>query len=360
MTDIVTSNSVDIKTENPGVVNAPKAPPKKTLYRRRTFGLIFILAALVVVALLSVAVGANPLSLETVWQGLTVRDTSEASTIVWTLRIPRTVVGLLVGAAFGVAGALIQAMTRNPLADPGILGVNAGAGFAVTVGVGVFGVTSITGYIWFSFVGAAAATVLVYLIGASSGTASPVTLVLAGVALAAVLGGVTTFLTLIDPNTFDSIRNWRLGSIARTDLSDSMQVLPFIVVGLIIAMALSGSLNSIALGDDLAASLGTRVGRARVFGIIAVTLLAGGGTALTGGIGFVGLMIPHVVRWFVGPDQRWIIAYSALSAPVLVLAADVVGRIIARPGEIEVGVVTAIIGAPVLIALVRRNKASGL
>ena len=344
----------------PSAPGTPVAVPKRTLYRRRSLGLLLILAALVITGLLSIAIGANPLPFDSVWQGLTARDDSEASIIIWSLRVPRTVVGLLVGAAFGVAGALIQAMTRNPLADPGILGVNAGAGFAVTVGVGVFGLSSVTGYIWFAFIGAAVATALVYLIGASGGTANPVTLVLAGVALAAVLGGVTTFLTLIDPNTFESIRNWGLGSIARTDLADTMKVLPFIVVGLIIALALSNSLNSIALGDDLAASLGTRVGRSRVFGIIAVTLLAGGGTALTGGIGFVGLMIPHVVRWFVGPDQRWIIAYSALSAPVLVLAADVLGRIIARPGEIEVGVVTAIVGAPVLIALVRRSKASGL
>ena len=202
---------------------------------------------------------------------------------------------------------------------------------------------------------------LVYFIGASSGGGiNPVVLVLAGVALAAVLGGITTFLTLIDPETFESIRNWNLGSVARTDISDTMTVLPFLAVGLAIAVLLSGSLNSIALGDDLAASLGTKVIRTRVLGIVSVTLLAGGATALTGGIGFVGLMVPHVVRWIVGPDQRWIITFSALFAPVLVLAADVLGRVIARPGEIEVGIVTAVIGAPVLIALVRRSKASGL
>lgn len=336
-------------------------PRPRSLFGRRAAGLILIAVALVITTWLSLAVGANQMPLSEVWQGFRAHDDSEAAIIIWTLRIPRTVACLVVGAAYGVAGALIQAMTRNPLADPGILGVNAGAGFAVTVGVGVFGITSVTGYIWFAFIGAAAATVLVYLIGATGGgTANPVTLVLAGVALAAVLGGVTTFLTLIDQNTFESIRNWGLGSVARTSMHDTLMVAPFIVIGLLIAISLSGSLNSIALGDDLAASLGTRVARSRVFGIIAVTLLAGGATALTGGIGFVGLMIPHVVRWFVGPDQRWIIMYSIFAAPVLILAADVVGRVIARPGEIEVGVVTAIIGAPVLIALVRRRKASGL
>jgi iron complex transport system permease protein len=334
---------------------------RTALHRRRALGLLLIVAALVVAGLLSVAFGANPLSLGAVWRALWERDGSEASIIVWTVRLPRTGLGVLVGAAFGVAGALIQALARNPLADPGILGVNAGAGFAVTLGVGFFGLSTISGYVWFAFLGAAAATVLVYLIGAAGrGSTSPVTLVLAGVALGAVLGGFATFLTLIDEKTFRALRSWGLGSIARTGPDDTLAVVPFIAVGLLIAILLSGSLNSIALGDDLAASLGTRVGRTRVLGILAVTLLAGGATALTGGIAFVGLMVPHVVRWFTGPDQRWIILYSALAAPALVLASDVIGRVIARPGEVEVGIVTAVIGAPVLIALVRRRLASGL
>lgn len=328
---------------------------------RRLLGLLVIAAGLVFAVLVSLAFGANPLPLGTVWDGLWRPDTSEASVIVWTLRMPRTAVGVIVGAAFGVAGALIQALTRNPLADPGILGVNAGAGFAVTLGVGLFGVTSASGYIWFAFAGAAAATVLVSVIGAAGrGTANPVTLVLAGVALGAVLGGISTFLSLIDEHTFRAIRSWGLGSIARTDPGNTMAVLPFILLGLLLAVLLAGSLNSIALGDELAAALGTNVKRSRILTVVAVTLLAGGGTALTGGIGFVGLMVPHLVRWFTGPDQRWIIAYSALAAPVLVLAADTIGRVIARPGEIEVGIVTAVVGAPILIALARRRKVSGL
>lgn len=331
------------------------------MYRRRALGLLVILGALALVALASLAFGSNPLTLDQVWRSLWDRDQSEAAIIVWTLRMPRTLVGVLVGAAFGVAGALIQALTRNPLADPGILGVNAGAGLAVTLGVGLFGLTGIGGYIWYAFAGAAIATVLVYLIGASGpGSASPVTLVLAGVALGAVLGGIATFLTLIDPDTFRALRNWSLGSISSAGPTETLTVAPFIVAGIAIAVLLAGALNSIALGDDLAASLGTKVQRTRALGILSVTLLAGAATALTGGIGFVGLMVPHVVRWFTGPDQRWIIAYSALAAPVLVLAADVIGRVIARPSEIQVGIVTAVIGAPVLIALVRRRTASGL
>ena len=336
---------------------APGRPPRL----RRALGLLAVIAGLAVTSLASFMVGANPLPLDAVWSGLWRPDGSEASIIVHTLRIPRTVVGILVGAAFGVSGAVIQALTRNPLADPGILGVNAGAGFAVTLGVGLLGISGITGYIWLAFLGAAGATVLVFMIGsAGRGSASPVTLVLAGVALGAVLTGFSTFLTLIDPDTFDALRNWGVGSIARTGLADTMQVVPFLMGGLLLALLLSGSLNAIALGDDLAAALGTSILRTRVLGVLAVTLLAGAGTALTGGIGFIGLMVPHVVRWIVGPDQRWIIAYSALTAPVIVLAADVLGRVLGRPGEIEVGIMTAVIGAPVLIARVRRRRASGL
>ena len=340
----------------------PRRPLPTSRHRvLRPVGLVVILIALVLSVAASLSVGSNPLPLGEVWQAVLHPDGSEAAIVVWTMRLPRTVVGIVVGSAFGVAGALIQALTRNPLADPGILGVNAGAGFAVTLGVGLLGLHGISSFIWLAFVGAAAATVIVYLIGsAGRGTASAVTLVLAGVALGAVLNGVSTFLTLIDPDTFMAVRHWGVGSIARVTLAETATVAPFLVVGLLLALGLSSSLNSIALGDDLAASLGTRVRLVRVLGVIAVTLLAGGGTALTGGLAFVGLMVPHVVRWFVGPDQRWILAYAILAAPVLVLAADAVGRVIVRPGEIEVGILTAVVGAPVLIALVRRRRASGL
>jgi len=328
---------------------------------RRGLGLVVILLALALAALASLRFGANPLSLSQVWNGFWHPDESDASILVWTLRVPRTVVGIVVGVAFGLSGAVIQALTRNPLADPGILGVNAGAGFAVTLGVGFFGISGISGYVWFAFLGAAVTTVLVYVIG-SAGTrsVSPAQLVLAGVALAAVLGGISSFLTLIDEETFRALRSWGVGSIARTSLTETWAVLAFLAVGTVLALALAAPLNAVALGDDLAASLGTNVARTRVLAVLAVTLLAGGGTALTGGIAFVGLMVPHIVRWIVGPDQRWIMSYTLLAAPVLVLVADVVGRVVARPGEIEVGIVTAVVGAPALIALVRRSKVSGL
>ncbi|WP_053384272.1 FecCD family ABC transporter permease [Leucobacter celer] len=332
-----------------------------TALSRRLLTVLVAAIALAAIALTSLAIGANPLPFAQIWQGFWHPDDSEASVIVWTLRVPRTIVGIATGAAFGLAGALIQALTRNPLADPGILGVNAGAGFAVTLGVGFFGLGGITGYIWFAFLGAIIATVLVYLIGsAGRGSASPVTLVLAGVALSAVLTGFSTFLSLIDEQTFRAIRSWGIGSIARTSLEDTLAVLPFLAAGALLAAFISGSLNAVALGDELAASLGANLVRTRVIGVVAVTLLAGGATALTGGIAFIGLMVPHVVRWFTGPDQRWILIGTFLASPALVLAADVIGRVIARPGEIEVGILTAVVGAPVLIALVRRRKASGL
>jgi iron complex transport system permease protein len=332
-----------------------------TALSRRLLTVLVAAIALAAIALTSLAIGANPLPFAQIWQGFWHPDDSEASVIVWTLRVPRTIVGIATGAAFGLAGALIQALTRNPLADPGILGVNAGAGFAVTLGVGFFGLGGITGYIWFAFLGAIIATVLVYLIdSAGRGSASPVTLVLAGVALSAVLTGFSTFLSLIDEQTFRAIRSWGIGSIARTSLEDTLAVLPFLAAGALLAAFISGSLNAVALGDELAASLGANLVRTRVIGVVAVTLLAGGATALTGGIAFIGLMVPHVVRWFTGPDQRWILIGTFLASPALVLAADVIGRVIARPGEIEVGILTAVVGAPVLIALVRRRKASGL
>lgn len=352
------------EADTPDAAAAAVPPPTTapSLYGRRFLGLVALLAVLAVAFLLSLANGANPIPYSDVWDAIWHRGDNEASWIVWDQRLPRTVIGLLTGAAFALAGALIQALTRNPLADSGILGVNAGAGLAVTVGVGVLGISSINQYIWFSFLGAAATTVLVYIIGVAGGArgANPATLVLAGVALGAVFGGITSFLTLIDPDTFESIRNWNLGSVARTSLDDAKFVIPFLLLGFVLAVLVSTDLNSIALGDDLAASLGTKVVRTRVLTILAVTVLAGGATALTGGIGFVGLMVPHVVRWIVGPDQRWIFFYCLLGGPIMVLLADTLGRVIARPGEIEVGILTAVIGAPVLIALVRRKNAGGL
>ncbi|WP_453983834.1 iron chelate uptake ABC transporter family permease subunit [Brevibacterium casei] len=334
----------------------------RTLRVKRTVGLIVSLALLVIVVLASLAIGTRDMPLSEVIGAFVAPSGSDDQLVVLELRYPRTVLGILVGMGLGLAGGLIQALTRNPLADPGILGVNAGASFAVTVGIAFFGITSIGGYIWFAFAGALLATTGVYIIGSSgrNRTVDPIRLTLAGVAVAAVLAGLTKGILLTNERAFDAFRSWDVGAIAGRGFDTVTAVAPFIVIGVVLALALSHSLNAVALGDDLAASLGTSVNRTRILSIIAVTLLAGAATAAAGPIGFIGLMIPHIARWIVGPDQRWILGYSVILAPILLLASDIIGRVVMKPGELQVGVVTAFVGAPVLIALVRRKKASGL
>lgn len=326
---------------------------------RRGLVVACLAAAVAVACVASVFLGSQGIGFDEVWAGL-ITGAGDPGAIVRGMRIPRTGVALAVGAALGIAGAVIQGFTRNPLADPGILGVNAGASLGVTVGVTFFGLTSVGGYIWFSFAGAIAATVLVYLIGSAGRTApDPMRMTLSGVALGAVMGGVVAAIGLLNPQTFQTMRSWNAGSL--TSLTpDVFSVLPFIGVGLALAFCLAPSLNALALGDDLATALGSRVALTRVLSIVAVTLLCGAATAAAGPIAFVGLMVPHAVRWFVGPHQGWILLGTVFAAPLLLLTADVVGRLVLRTGEMPVSVVTAIIGAPVLIALVRRRKASGL
>ena len=337
-------------------------PTGGSLRTRRVLGLVAALITLIVVIAASLAIGARDMPLSEVLEAFFAPSGSDDQLVVLELRLPRTVLGILVGMGLGLAGGLIQALTRNPLADPGILGVNAGASLAITIGVAFFGISSITGYIWFAFGGALIATVGVYIIGSAgrSRSVDPIRLTLAGVAVAAVLTGLTKAILLTNERAFDAFRSWDVGAIAGRDFDTISAILPFIVIGTVLALALSHSLNAVALGDDLAASLGTSVNRTRVLSILASTLLAGAATAAAGPIGFIGLMIPHIARWIVGPDQRWILGYSVVLSPILLLASDVIGRVVMKPGELQVGVVTAFVGAPVLIALVRRKKASGL
>lgn len=327
----------------------------------RTFWLLVALAVLVLVVLASIAVGSKDIPLNTVLEALFAYNDSDDHAIIIALRVPRTLLGVLVGMALGISGALIQALTRNPLADPGILGVNAGAAFAVSIGVGVFGITAVQQYIWFAFLGAVAATVLVYAIGSvGRGAATPVRLTLAGIAIGAVLSGVTSGLALLDPVTFDRLRFWGAGSLTAPGLDNIVTIAPFLLLGIGMAIVVARPLNAIALGDDLAAALGANINRVRTVVVAAVTLLCGAATAVAGPIGFVGLMVPHVARWIVGPDQRWITAFTLVLSPVLLLSADILGRVVMRPGELQVGIVTAFVGAPVLILLARRRKVSGL
>lgn len=324
--------------------------------RSRATGLVVALALLVVVSLLSIAVGARSIPLSTVVNLLLERDGSDSSFVVWELRIPRTLIGIAVGASLGVAGAVMQALTRNPLADPGLLGVNAGASAAAALSVSVLGLTDLRAFVLFAFAGAAIAGTVLYVI-AGRGGASPVRLALAGTAVSAALTGLTQGLTLLDQQTLDQMRFWTVGSLQRADGATLVRVAPFLAVGLVLALLLARPLNALALGDDAGTSLGAHLGRTRLLSLMAVTLLAGAATAAVGPLVFVGLAVPHMVRALTGPDQRWVLPYCAVLAPTLLLAADVLGRVIA-PEEIDVGVVTALLGAPVFIWLVRRSKAA--
>ncbi len=328
---------------------------------KRLLFLAITLALLALGFLLSLWVGARLLDPAEVWAVLWTPNSGEASYIVHQMRLPRALLALLIGAALGVSGALIQALTRNPLADTGILGVGAGASFAVVVGIAFFGVTSLSQYLWWAFAGAVLVTMVVYALGSvGSIGATPVRLTLVGVAFGALLGGCTSAITMLHPDMFADALRWSAGSLAGRGW-DTLAVITLpIVGGLALGLVAGRPLNAVSLGDDVATSLGANVMSTRVLVIVAVTVLAGAAAAAAGPIGFVGLMVPHVVRWFTGPDQRWIIPFSAVGAALLLLAADVLGRTLLAPRELEVGIVTAFLGAPVLIALARRRNVSTL
>ena len=315
-------------------------------------------AVLVLVALASIAIGAKELSPEQVWHGL-FRDTGTYGDVVVDERLSRTVLGLLAGAALGLSGAVLQALTRNPLADPGLLGINAGASAAVVTAMTYFGVTSLAGYVWFAFFGAAAVGALVWFLGGSRG-ATPVRLALAGTAISAALYGYLQAVMITDDAALNKMRFWTVGSLSSATDSTILQVLPFLAVGTVLALVLARPLNAVAMGDDTAKALGANLNRTRALSMLAAVVLCGAATAACGPIAFVGLMVPHVVRSFTGPDLRWILPYATILSPVLLLGADVIGRVVARPSELQVGIITAIIGGPVFIFLVRRRRTAQL
>ncbi|CAN7549959.1 iron chelate uptake ABC transporter family permease subunit [Arthrobacter sp. LjRoot78] len=328
---------------------------------RQAAWLLAAVVVLVLVSAVSLAVGARGLPFETVWQALTQFDPANGDHAVVHARIPRTALGLLAGGALGLAGAAMQGVARNPLADPGIMGVNAGAALAVVTGIYVFGISSLTGYIWFAFIGAAAAAAVVYLV-ASLGRdgATPVKLALAGAALSAGLYSLMNVILVSSQDTLDRFRFWQVGGIAGRDWSVVLPGVPFLILGAGIVLATGRVLNSLALGDDIARGLGERVGLVRGVTALGIVLLCGGATALAGPIGFVGLVIPHAVRFLTGPDYRRILPFSLVLAPALLLSADILGRVVLLPGEVPAGIMTALVGAPVFVWLVRRGKGAGL
>lgn len=317
--------------------------------------------ALLLACTLSLLIGARTVDPATAWQALASFDPAVTDHVVIRARLDRTLAGVAIGAALAVAGTAMQGMTRNPLADPGILGLNAGASAAVVAGIFVLSISRVVEFMAFAFAGAALGTVAVYAV-ASLGRdgATPVKLALAGAALTAGLGSLVNALVLLDQESLDRLRFWQVGTLGARSLGDVATVGVFMLIGVVIVLAATGTLNALALGDDAAVGLGVHVTRARIVLGIAIILLCGAAVALAGPIGFLGLVVPHAARLAVGGDYRRVVPLALLMGPVLILVADVVGRVIAPPAEVQVGVMTALIGVPVFIALIRTRRQVGL
>ncbi|TDC23291.1 iron ABC transporter permease [Streptomyces sp. 8K308] len=324
-------------------------------------GLAVLCVLLALVAFLSVTMGSREIGLTEVLSALgnLQGDGSINSTVTLELRVPRTLLGILVGAALGVAGAILQGVTRNPLADAGIMGINSGAAAFVVFAITVLGVRGIESYVWFAFAGAILAILLVYTV-ASLGRegATPVKLALSGAAVTAGLTSVTTGIVMTNVDALNEMRFWQVGSLAGRYAPILLGVAPFLLAGLVGSLLFGRALNGLALGEDMARGLGQRVSRTRVFAFGVVAVLAGGATAACGPIVFVGLVVPHLARLVCGPDYRWILPYSMLLSPIVLLLADVLGRTVAAPAELQVGVVLGVLGAPAFVGIVRYARLS--
>jgi iron complex transport system permease protein len=330
--------------------------------RRRTPALTALLLALLAAAVVgSIALGSKAIGVGDVVQVLLGHGEAVSDRGIVEARVARTAVGVLVGAGLAVAGAAMQGLTRNPLADPGLLGVNAGAALAVVVAIAVFGVGSLTGYVWWAMAGAGLAAVLVHaLAGLAGGGVTPVRLTLAGAAVTAGLASWSSGLLVSSKQSFDSFRFWQVGTIGGRSLDLVVTVLPFFLVGMAVVLLAVRQLNALDLGDDLARGLGENVLVARATVAVGVAVLCGASTALAGPIGFLGLVVPHVARFVVGPDHRRIIPVCLVTGPALLLAADTVGRLVARPSEVQAGIMTAVLGVPAFVLLVRRGRVASL
>ncbi|WP_246065537.1 FecCD family ABC transporter permease [Hydrocarboniclastica marina] len=319
-------------------------------------GLVMLVVLLVALCFLSVAVGTRDVSWAEIAAALQGQVSSIGEAAV-AMRIPRTLLAALAGGALGLTGALMQGVTRNPLADPGILGVNMGASLAVVIGLAWFGMSMAAAYVWTAILGAGAAAVFVYIIGSlGRDGATPLKLALAGAATSVALSSFTVAVVLPRNDIAGGVRSWQIGGVGGATFDTIQLVLPFLLLGFLISLISARKLNMLALGDDLAAGLGEKVALARATAGVGAILLCGATTAACGPIGFVGLVVPHLCRLMVGVDHRWLLPFSALSGASLLLLADVLGRVIARPSELAVGVITAFIGAPFFIWIVRRQR----
>lgn len=320
----------------------------------RLIGLVLSLLILLLCLVASMAYGSAEISFPTLYKALIAFDRSTEHLIIWTVRLPRTLIAMLVGGAMAVAGAMMQGITRNPLADPGILGINAGAAFSVVITLFFLDISSLSLYVWCAFGGAGVAAIGVYFLAAlGRGGLTPLNLTLAGTAVSAFLSSLTTGLLILNQRTLDEIRFWLAGSVSGRDFTILWQVLPYIATGLILAFALSRQITLLNLGEDVAKGLGQRTLWVKLTAALAVVLLAGSAVAAAGPIGFIGLVIPHIVRWFIGVDYRWILPYSAVLGAILLLVADITARVLLNPQEVPVGVMTALVGAPFFVYLAR-------
>ncbi|MCJ1708670.1 iron ABC transporter permease [Microbacterium sp. VKM Ac-2923] len=324
--------------------------------RRKALSSTLVVAAILLALILaSLAVGSRSLAPADVFAALVSDRRDAVGVIIHELRVPRTLTALLAGACLGVAGVLMQAVTRNPLADPGLLGVNAGAAVGVVVAIAFFGVGTASGYVWFAFAGAAGAALLVNAAARPGRRGDTVGLVLAGVALSACLGAVVRIITLADDDTFESFRFWAVGSFERRDPDVALQLLPFALAGVVLAALVARGLDQLRLGDDLARALGVSPALVTIGAATSITLLCAAATSAAGPLAFIGLLVAHGVRGMVGGDVRISLPAAALTGAALTLASDVIGRVIAPPGEIEAGIVAAFLGAPLLLWLVLRR-----
>ncbi|MFI1651503.1 FecCD family ABC transporter permease [Streptomyces avidinii] len=330
--------------------------------RRRVAGSVILVLVLLAAMVVSLAVGARALTPGEVWRGLVAppdpdQRLTEIRLIVRTVRVPRTVLAVVAGVALGVGGALIQGYTRNPIADTGLLGVNSGASFAVVLVIALFGFADPLQYVWFAFLGAAVAGVIVFgLASIGRGAGNPLTLALAGQGVTVFLAAMTTAVALSDRASLNALRFWNAGSVAGVGFGIIRPVAAFIAVGLVLALITLPALNLLNLGDDVARGLGVNIAVSRTVGIVAITLLAGAATAACGPIAFLGLMVAHMARYMTGPDYRWLVPYAGLLGAIVLLVCDMAGRLLVRPGELDAGVVVALLGAPFFAALVWRGK----
>ena len=356
-----------MKTLDPALAPAPEAREGTPRGRQRPGSrrptlrwLAVSVAAMLAAAGLSICIGGQPSSLQDVWHAVTAPDGSVMDVTIRELRWPRTVLAVCAGICLGLAGTLVQGHTRNPVADPGLLGINQGAALAIVAATALAGEMPALTQALLAFAGALAASVLVFMIGSAARHGStPVTLVLAGAAVTALCSGLVAGIVLLNDQALDTLRFWQVGSLAGRGDVLSM-VWPFVGAGVVLALLNVRPLNALALGADTATSLGISVFRARAAGIAAVTLLAGSAVTMAGPIAFAGLLVPHITRAMTGPDYRWLIPLSAVTGATVLLLADTAGRVISRPGELSVGVVLAVVGAPFFVYLARRRKLATL